>query len=108
MQKLEDLSVKMLEYNLVDMPDTAVLGINAYVDLQKELVQIYGGPLPIGSMRNFSVYTSAANLKVLVSSWVHPDHVSIGSLGIETFKLLETFGRLGIKHEDPFKFGFTY
>jgi hypothetical protein len=106
MQKLEDISVQMLEHG-IDVPDTAILGTSAYADLIKEFAKNGGGAISQHSLRSLQVYTSAANLKVLVSYKVAPDHVSIGTIGKETFDLLKTLGRLGIHYEDPFTYGFT-
>lgn len=105
MQKLEDISVKMLENWMVDVPDTAVLGTSAYADLMKEF-QAKGAMLGYGH-NTMQVYTSAAMLKVIVSHKVTPDHVSIGTIGIETFGLLKTLGKLDIHYQDPFTFGFN-
>jgi hypothetical protein len=106
MRILENISVQMLEH-YIDVPDTAVLGTSAYADLMKQMA-INRGVSHMGGMTSIQVYTSAANLKVLVSYKVAPDHVSIGTIGKETFDLLKTLGRLGIHYEDPFTYGFTY
>lgn len=82
----------------MDVPDTAVLGASAYSDLIKEM-NTYKGHFPPSSsgFNSIEVYTSCGNLKIVMSNFVAPDHVSVGTIELETMKLLNTVDKLVFK-----------
>lgn len=85
----------MLE-RFMDVPDTAVLGTSAYASLIKE-IYTYRGHFPPSSRNGcnvLQVYTSAGRLDITMLNSVAPDHVSVGTIQLETMKLLNTVDKL--------------